>query len=124
MGARGLLQIGEVAARTGLSLRTIRWYEEVGLLPPAERSPGGFRLYPDSTVARLQVVAQTRPLDLSLDQTREVLDALDAGPERSAEQRDVLSGYAALTQERVAALRGRLADAEAFCAALTNELGR
>ena len=40
-----LLQIGDVADRTGLSLRTIRHYEEVGLLPEPRRSPGGFRLY-------------------------------------------------------------------------------
>ena len=39
------MQIGDVAERTGLSLRTIRYYEEIGLLPAASRSAGGFRLY-------------------------------------------------------------------------------
>ena len=43
-------QIGEVAERTGLSLRTIRYYEEVGLLSPSGRTAGGFRLYADSDV--------------------------------------------------------------------------
>lgn len=74
---RGLLQIGDVAERTGLSLRTVRHYEEVGLLPPAERSAGGFRLYTDGTVQRLLVVKQLKPLGFSLEQMRDVLDVLD-----------------------------------------------
>ncbi|MGI8480002.1 MAG: MerR family DNA-binding transcriptional regulator [Gaiellaceae bacterium] len=48
-----LLKIGEVADRVGLSLRTIRYYEEVGLLEPTGRSPGGFRLYSEDQVTRL-----------------------------------------------------------------------
>lgn len=74
---RGLLQIGDVAERTGLSLRTVRHYEEVGLLPPAERSAGGFRLYTDGAVQRLLVVKQLKPLGFSLEQMRDVLDVLD-----------------------------------------------
>nr|MDT0665545.1 MerR family DNA-binding transcriptional regulator [Micromonospora sp. DSM 115978] len=45
-----LLQIGDVAKQVGLSLRTVRFYEEAGLLTPAKRTPGGFRLYDDDTV--------------------------------------------------------------------------
>ena len=52
----GLLQIGQVAERTGLSLRTIRFYEENGLVVPTARSEGGFRLYSDDDVARLEVI--------------------------------------------------------------------
>ena len=46
------MQIGEVAERTGLSLRTIRYYEEVGLAVPSARSQGGFRLYTEPDVGR------------------------------------------------------------------------
>ena len=45
------MQIGEVAERTNLSLRTIRYYEEVDLVPPSARTPGGFRLYTEADVA-------------------------------------------------------------------------
>ncbi|MFE6489944.1 MerR family transcriptional regulator, partial [Streptomyces sp. NPDC057757] len=49
------MQIGEVATRTELSLRTIRHYEETGLVMPSARSQGGFRLYTEADVARLMV---------------------------------------------------------------------
>jgi DNA-binding transcriptional MerR regulator len=72
------MQIGEVAERTGLSLRTIRYYGEVGLAEPSARSQGGFRLYTEDDVARLLLIGQMKPLGLSLEQMRELLAALDA----------------------------------------------
>ena len=51
-GRGPLLQIGQVAEATGLSLKTIRHYDEVGLVTPSERSPGGFRLYTTADVDR------------------------------------------------------------------------
>lgn len=49
-------QIGEVAEAVGLSLRTIRYYEEVGVVPPWGRTAGGFRLYTDDDIERLRLV--------------------------------------------------------------------
>lgn len=72
------MQIGEVAERTGLSLRTIRYYGEVGLAEPSARSQGGFRLYTEDDVQRLLLLGQMKPLGLSLEQMRELLAALDA----------------------------------------------
>ena len=116
---RGLLQIGDVAERTGLSLRSVRHYEEVGLLPPAERSPGGFRLYDDAAVQRLLVVKQMKPLEFTLEEMRELLDHVDelaAGPDpvRCREVESVLAGYSALVARRTDALRARLAGARAL----------
>ncbi|WP_159055930.1 MerR family transcriptional regulator, partial [Thermobifida fusca] len=71
------MQIGEVAERTGLSLRTIRYYGEVGLVVPSARSKGGFRLYTESDVARLLLIKQMKPLGFSLEQTRDLLGVLD-----------------------------------------------
>ena len=71
------MQIGEVAERTSLSLRTIRYYEEVGLVVPSGRSQGRFRLYSEADVRRLWLIRKLKPLDLSLDQIRELLAALD-----------------------------------------------
>jgi len=119
----GKLQIGDVAERTGLSLRTIRHYEEVGLLPPSERSPGGFRLYTDAAVEQLLVIKQMKPLEFTLEQMRElleVLDELDAGssPQHSAELHNTVSEYQQLVAERVGALRRRLRQAQLFEASL------
>lgn len=120
----GTMQIGEVASRTGLSLRTIRWYEEVGLIGPTTRSPGGFRLYADDDVARLGVIMQMKPLDFSLDDMRDLLGLLDDlaatavdDPARAA-LLDRLDGYRTGVDERVRALRDRLAVAERFRARL------
>lgn len=113
------ISFGDVAERTGLSLRTIRHYEDVGLLPPAERSPGGFRLYADAAVDRLLVIKQMKPLDFTLDEMRELLDAVDAlgaGPSarRAEELRGVVARYQSLVAERVAVLRRRLREAQLF----------
>jgi DNA-binding transcriptional MerR regulator len=71
------MQIGEVAERIGLSLRTIRYYEEVGLITPSARSQGGFRLYTEHDAVRLQVVKDMKPLGFSLDEMRDLLGVLD-----------------------------------------------
>ena len=113
------MQIGEVAERTSLSLRTIRWYEEVGLVPPSSRTSGGFRLYTDSDVDRLQLVKRMKPLDFSLDEVRDLLETLDAlaatpGPDDRPELVDRLSMYRAVAEQRIEALRLQLGSAETF----------
>ncbi|SNC73394.1 MerR HTH family regulatory protein [Kytococcus aerolatus] len=72
-----LAHIGEVAERTGLSHRTIRYYEEMGLVVPSARTEGGFRLYSEADVERLQLITPMKPLGFSIDEIRELLDALD-----------------------------------------------
>lgn len=124
---RGLLQIGEVAERVGLSLRSVRYYEEVGLLPPAERSPGGFRLYDDAAVQRLLVIMQMKPLEFTLEEMRELLDhvdelAADPAPQRRREVEAVLTGYQMLVTERINKLRERLVGAKALQSALDDLL--
>ena len=111
MNASGRMQIGEVAERIGLSLRTIRHYEEVGLAVPSARSGGGFRLYAESDVERLRVIMQMKPLGFSLDQMRGLLELLDAG---SAADPDRLTAFREQASERVATLRRQLRTAEEF----------
>ena len=115
----GRLQIGDVAERTGLSLRTVRHYEEVGLLPAAQRSPGGFRLYTEEAVERLLVIKQMKPLEFTLEEMRELLDALDElRAEPTAERRRELLGrladYQRTVSERIVKLRARLLGAKAL----------
>ncbi|MFJ2439456.1 MULTISPECIES: MerR family transcriptional regulator [unclassified Streptomyces] len=123
------LQIGEVAARTELSLRTIRHYEETGLVIPSARSQGGFRLYTEADVARLMVIRRMKPLGFSLDQMRELLDAtdrLDSAEELTAGDREALlervREYEQAAAEQVARLRVQLARAEEFAGALRGRL--
>jgi DNA-binding transcriptional MerR regulator len=70
-----LLRINEVAAETGLTTRTIRYYEEVGLLEPAARSDGDYRLYDASDLDRLQFIRSLRDdAGFSLSQIRQLLE--------------------------------------------------
>lgn len=114
-----LVQIGVVADRVGLSLRTIRYYEEVGLVVPAQRSSGGFRLYSEENVAQLRLVTQMKPLEFTLEQMRDLLETVRAhdaapGPERRAELADRLGMYRAIVEARIDALREQLHRAEDF----------
>jgi DNA-binding transcriptional MerR regulator len=118
------MQIGEVAERTSLSLRTIRYYEEVGLVPPSARSQGGFRLYTDSDVERLLLVRRMKPLDFSIEEIRELLSVLDqlesapADAEQTRQLIDRLSLYREIADQRIAALAAQLESAQAFAADL------
>jgi DNA-binding transcriptional MerR regulator len=76
--AEALIQIGEAAERTGLSLRTLRHWDEVGLVTPSARSEGGFRLYSIADLERIGIIKTMKPLDLSLEEIRELLELLVA----------------------------------------------
>lgn len=70
--------IGEVAEISGMSLRTLRHYDDVGLLTPSGRSAGGFRLYTDEDVERLMLIRRMKPLGFSIEQMRELLELTGA----------------------------------------------
>jgi DNA-binding transcriptional MerR regulator len=123
------MQIGEVAARTELSLRTIRHYEETGLVVPSARSQGGFRLYTENDVARLMVIRRMKPLGFTLDQMRDLLDAtdrLDTAEELDGDEREALlerlRAYERTAAEQVEKLRAQLSRAEDFAATLRARL--
>ncbi|GAB2780516.1 MerR family transcriptional regulator [Streptomyces chlorus] len=123
------MQIGEVAARTELSLRTIRHYEETGLVVPSARSQGGFRLYTETDVQRLMVIRRMKPLGFTLDQMRDLLDAtdrLDSDDTLDDDEREALldrvRGYERAATEQVEKLRVQLRRAEDFAATLRGRL--
>lgn len=123
------VQIGEVAERTGLSLRTIRYYEEVGLVTPSGRTTGGFRLYSANDVSRLQLIRRMKPLGFSLDEMRDVLSILDGleDAEPDSDRGDLvqrLDAYRVDAETRVHDLSEQLASAEGFATDLRRELGR
>ena len=75
------LTIGALAAQTGCNVATIRYYEEIGLLPKASRGPGGHRVYRDSDLRRLTFIRRCRDFQFPIEQVRELVDLIE-NPER------------------------------------------
>ena len=116
------MHIGELAERTGLSLRTIRHYDDVGLLPATARTDGGFRVYSEDDFERLMVIKQMKPLGFSLEEMAEILRLLTEKPgapgsavrlaevlEQAAHQRAKMARNLAQADEFIVML-GRLTD--------------
>lgn len=74
------LKVGELARRTGVSVRTLHYYDEVGLLSPSDYTESGHRLYSQSDIVRLQQVVSLRQLGLSLDEIKGCLDGPGFSP--------------------------------------------
>lgn len=116
----GRMHIGELADRTGLSHRTIRHYEEVGILDPAERSEGGFRIYSRADEQRLLLIRRMKPLGYSLQEMIDLLrvvDTLDHDP-LDAGARERLEQQRQEARERRARLGQQLVAADDFIARL------
>ncbi len=79
------LKVGELAKQTGLSIRTLHYYDEIGLLSPSRRTESGHRLYVAGDVARLQQVKSLQYLGFSLEEIRETLDRPDFSARRVIE---------------------------------------
>lgn len=96
------MRIGELADAVGVNPKTIRYYEDIDLLPAPDRTPAGYRLYAEEDIGRLAFIRRAQQLDLHLDEIREIL-AL-----REHDQRPC--GYvAAVARQRVEELERRLA---------------
>ncbi|MDQ2707059.1 MAG: heavy metal-responsive transcriptional regulator [Actinomycetota bacterium] len=111
--AREQLTIGQAAQVVGLTRKAIRVYEAQGLLPAAERSSAGYRLYTASDVELLTFIRRARSLGLHLGDIREVLDIRNGGIPPCATVRDLLDARIAEIDAHVTellALRNTLTD--------------
>ena len=115
----GLLRIGELGERVGLSTATLRYYESLGLLGEPERSPSGYRLYGDDDEERLRFIIRAKALDLSLDEIRSLLDLWRQGT--CTETRSTLRH---LVAHKIREARSRAQEAEAFADQLTHVYAR
>jgi len=105
MGDSGVFTIGELARRTGLTTRTIRFYSDEGLLPPADRTHAGYRLYDAASLARLELLRTLRELGLGLDDAREALAGRSSVVELAKEHVSVLDEQIRVLRLRRAVLR-------------------
>src|SRR5215213_2697523 len=124
-----ILQIGEVAERVGLSLRTIRHWDEVGLVSPSKRTSGGFRLYSAADVERLAFVKLLKPLEFRIDEIRDLLDTLDrvvTGEDHDvmAAAADRLESYVSLAEQRCRILEEQLISVNGVAASLRAHVRR
>ncbi len=114
------MQIGELAERTGMSVRTLRHYDEIGLLRPSTRSEGGFRLYTADDESRLLLIRRMKPLGYSLEQMGELLAVVDGLAEDPADaaRRARLADIRDEARRRRDDLRKQLDAADEFVAQL------
>src|SRR5207253_5130054 len=94
------LQIGEVAARFGVTIDTVRYYERRKLLPCASRSTGGFRLFLPETVERVRFIKHAQEMGLSLEEITQLL-ATRGGAAECQKVRDLLYSKLAELDERM-----------------------
>src|SRR6266536_418032 len=104
------LKVGELARRTGLTIRTLHHYDELGLLKPSLHTEAGHRLYTADNVARLQQVISLRQLGFSLEQVRDCLDRPGFSP------LEVIRLHVARLREQIELQRGLCGRLEALAA--------
>src|SRR5882672_8206692 len=125
-GARGM-KVGELAKRTGLSVRTLHYYDEIGLLQPSKLTGSRHRVYGAAELVRLQQIKSLRQLGFSLEEIRGCLDSPDFSPRRVLELHVAKIREQIADRERLAALletlaanfdAGSLASTDEFIAAI------
>ncbi|MBU5653718.1 heavy metal-responsive transcriptional regulator [Corynebacterium aurimucosum] len=99
------MRIGQLAEATGTTTKTLRFYEESGLLPPAERLASGYRDYAEDAVGRVGFIHRGQAAGLTLAQIRQILDIRDGGQAPCEHVRDLLDVRFAEIEQQIADLR-------------------
>lgn len=105
MPSHAPMRIGDVAHQLGLNPKTIRYYEDIGVLPPAERTDAGHRVYGDEDVERLGFIRAAQRLGFSLDEIREILGFRDRSDRPCAYVIDVLDRRVDELADRIAEMQ-------------------
>ena len=98
------MRIGELAERAGTSVKTIRYYDRIGVLRPAERSESGYRLYSESALGRYRFVRAAQAVGLRLGEIREIIALRDGGETPCGFVVDLIGRRAAELDVRIAEL--------------------
>jgi MerR family Zn(II)-responsive transcriptional regulator of zntA len=107
---RKLMRIGALARRAGTTMRTIRYYEQLGLIAPAARTKGGFRLYEEEELGKLRIIKHLQLLDLPLAEVKALLDQRKRGKVAS----DIAPAVRELLQRQLQAMESRMAQYRAL----------
>lgn len=99
------MRIGELAARAGCDVQTVRFYEREGLLEEPAREASGYRRYDERHLTRLNFVRQCRSLDIPLPEVRQLLDFAATPKQSCAQVNELLDEHIALVKARIQALK-------------------
>ncbi len=108
------ISIGVLAQKTGCTVPTIRYYEEIGLLPPGPRTEAGRRIYREPEVKRLTFVRRCRDFGFSIDQVRELVQLVDEPGRPCVEVRDIASIHLEEVRRKLTELRALESSLSAF----------
>lgn len=106
--AKGYLKVGELAKRCGKTVRTIRYYEELGLLEPRQRTDGGFRLFTEDDIKRVEIISELQELGFPLEHIAEIIKVWNEEPrgvEAGSRLRLILLRAMEMAQKKVNTLR-------------------
>lgn len=103
--AQSVLKVGELAARAGVGVQTLHYYERVGLLSKPSRSPSNYRLYPPEALRRVQFIKKAQALGFTLEEIKEVLDLHDRGRAPCRRVTDLGKKHLQEIDSRIAVLR-------------------
>lgn len=106
--------IGALAKAAGVTAPTIRYYEEIGLMPPASRTAGGQRNYDDTDLSRLTFIRQCRDFGFGIDQVRVLLDLSISTDRDCTETRDIAQAHLDEVRQKLAELRALESRVENF----------
>ena len=109
-----VLTIGQLAKAAGVSTPTIRYYEEIGLLPPAVRSAAGQRMYEETDLERLTFIRRSRDFGFSIDQVRDLAGLSISTDRDCSEVRDMAYFHLAEVRAKLAELKALEASLEFF----------
>ncbi len=111
------MNIGELAQKSGLPAKTIRYYEDIELLPPSARNANGYRIYDTKDIKRLQFLRRARAFGFSLEECRELLSLLNNPNRKSADVKQMTKAHLESLDQQLKELRalrkqlGELSDA-------------
>lgn len=108
------MRIGELASKAGITAKTLRFYEQKGLLPPPDRAANGYRDYGPTTLSRLDFIRRGRAAGLTLNQIRDVIEIRDSGDAPCAHVHHLLD-------QRLAEVDRHIADLQALRASLVRK---
>ncbi|SSC66180.1 unnamed protein product [Ciceribacter selenitireducens ATCC BAA-1503] len=103
------MNIGEAAEASGVSAKMIRYYEEIGLVRPAHRTPSNYRVYGEDEVHRLRFVRRARSLGFSLEETEQLLKLWADKDRTSAEVKRLALDHVGELEEKIAGMQAMVA---------------